>query len=96
VAEKNKVADTCHHMNGFVPHSHGRRVWSLARTSLNVKVKGQGSRSSGTKRCYALASPPGSDGVERARCKRRDIAADGTILSLPGGDFGGLRAVHVW
>jgi len=24
----------------FVPDLHGRRVWSLARTSLNVKVKG--------------------------------------------------------
>jgi len=29
-------------LNGFVPNSHGRRVWSLARTSLTVKVKGQG------------------------------------------------------
>ena len=29
-------------MNGFATNSHGRRVWSLARTSLNVKVKGQG------------------------------------------------------
>ena len=27
-------------LNGFRPNSHGRRVWSLARTSL--KVKGQG------------------------------------------------------
>ena len=29
-------------LNGFAPNSHGRRVWSLTRTSLNVKVKGQG------------------------------------------------------
>jgi len=29
-------------LNGFVPNSHGRRVWSLAQTSLKVKVKGQG------------------------------------------------------
>jgi len=29
-------------LNGIVPNSHGRHVWSLARTSLNVKVKGQG------------------------------------------------------
>jgi len=28
-------------LNGFVPNSHGRRIWSLARTSLKVKVKGQ-------------------------------------------------------
>ena len=25
-------------LNGFVLNSHGRRVWSLARTSLKVKV----------------------------------------------------------
>jgi len=29
-------------LNRFAPNSHGRHVWSLARTSLNVKVKGQG------------------------------------------------------
>jgi len=29
-------------MNGLVPNSHRRCVWSLARTSLKVKVKGQG------------------------------------------------------
>jgi len=27
-------------LNGFAPNLHGRRVWSLARTSLKVKVKG--------------------------------------------------------
>jgi len=26
-------------LNGFAPNSHGRRVWSLARRSLKVKVK---------------------------------------------------------
>ena len=26
-------------LNGFAPNSHGRLVWSLAQTSLNVKVK---------------------------------------------------------
>ena len=29
-------------LNEFAPNSHGRRVWSLARTTLKVKVKGQG------------------------------------------------------
>jgi len=29
-------------LNGFAQNSHGRRVWSLAWRSLNVKVKGQG------------------------------------------------------
>jgi len=28
-------------LNGFAQNSYGRRVWSLARTSLKVKVKGQ-------------------------------------------------------
>ena len=29
-------------LNGFGRYSHGRRVWSLAPTSLKVKVKDQG------------------------------------------------------
>ena len=29
-------------LNGFAPNSQERRVWSLARVSLKVKVKGQG------------------------------------------------------
>jgi len=29
-------------LNGFAPNSHGRHVWSLAQTSLKVRVKGQG------------------------------------------------------
>jgi len=29
-------------LNGFAPNWHRRRVWSLARTSLKVKAKGQG------------------------------------------------------
>jgi len=36
-------------VNGFAPNSHGRRVWSIARTSLKVKDKSQRSRSAGTK-----------------------------------------------
>ena len=35
--------------DGFAPNSRGRRVWSLDRKSLDVKVKGQRSRSPGTK-----------------------------------------------
>jgi len=31
-------------LNRFVPNSHGKHVWSLARTSLKVRVKGQGHR----------------------------------------------------
>ena len=36
-------------LEGYASNSQGRRVWSLARKSLNVKVKGQKSRSPGTK-----------------------------------------------
>jgi len=43
-------------LNGFAPNSHGRRVWFLARKSLNVKVKGQRSRSPGTKRPFSVLS----------------------------------------
>jgi len=28
-------------LNGFAQNSHGRRVWSLVRTTLKVKIKGQ-------------------------------------------------------
>ena len=31
-------------LNGSAQNSHGRRFWSIARTSLKVKVKGQMSR----------------------------------------------------
>ena len=31
-------------LNEFVPNSQGRCVWSLAQTTLNVKVKGQVAR----------------------------------------------------
>jgi len=36
-------------LNGLAPNSHRRRLWSFARTSLKVKVKGQRSKSPGTK-----------------------------------------------
>ena len=29
-------------LNGFVPNSQGRCIWSLTRMSLKVEVKGQG------------------------------------------------------
>jgi len=31
-------------LNGFAPNSHGRHVWSLARTSMKVKVNFGGLR----------------------------------------------------
>jgi len=44
-------------LKGFVPNSHPRLVWCLARTSLDVEVKGQRSSSPGTKTRCALPSP---------------------------------------
>ena len=82
-------------LNGFTPNLQRRRVWSLARMSLNVKVKGQRSRSSGKN---ALGTPvtPVKVRMVCARCKRSQSAADGPIPSLPGGDLRGLRTVYVW
>ena len=45
-------------LNGFAPNSQRRRICSLARKNLNVKVKGQRSRSQGQKTCSDLPSPP--------------------------------------
>jgi len=56
-------------LNGFAPNSQERRVWSLARTSLKVKVKGQRSRSQGRKSSLCTTITLGSDGMERAHCK---------------------------
>ena len=39
-------------LKGFAPNSQGRRVWSLFRMSLDVKVKGQKSKSQGTKKHF--------------------------------------------
>ena len=55
-------------LNGFAPNSQGRRVWSLARRSLNVKVKGQVHQR--TKTCCELPSPPAA--MERS-CLLHDI-----------------------
>ena len=43
-------------LDGLNPNSQGRRVWFLARRLLNVKVKGQRSRSPGQKRSFQRIS----------------------------------------
>ena len=70
-------------LNGFVPNSHGRRVWSLTPTSLKVNVKGQGHQ--GQKRHFrhfsvmfckiSLASSSLFWGSHRQR-NRRTLEAD--------------------
>ena len=39
-------------LNGFAPNSQERRVWSLARMSLNVKVKVKGQGHEGQKTAF--------------------------------------------
>ena len=43
-------------LNGFAPNPQGRRVWSLAQTSLKIKVKDKRSRSPGTKTAFSALS----------------------------------------
>jgi len=42
-------------LNGFAPNSQGRRVWFLAQTTLNVKVKGVGHQGQKTHSAALLA-----------------------------------------
>jgi len=82
-------------LNGFAPNSRGRRVWSFARMSLNVKVKGQRSKVKVTrdkKRAVHSAHPRGVEGIERPRCNVAQ-AAGALIRSLQRGVFAGIRAL---
>ena len=79
-------------LNGFAPNSYGRRVWSFARTILNVKVKSQWSRSTRTKNAYSQ-HPPASTEWNALAANNVTPAADATITSLSRGDFAGLRAL---
>jgi len=49
--------------NRFAPNSYGRRVWSFAGMSLNVKVKGHGHQ--GQKRTVHSQHPHGVNRMER-------------------------------
>jgi len=66
-------------LNGSAPNSQGRLVWSIAWTSLNVKVKGQGHQ---RQKNGKLLSHP----IDSALVHRKPRAADGTIESQPGRD----------
>jgi len=63
-------------LNGFPPNSHGRRVWTLefARTSLKVKVKGQGHHSPGTKTAFSALS---------AACVRFTFGKTYLVIAFP-------------
>jgi len=78
---------------GFAPNSHGRSVWFFTHTSLNIKVKGQRSRSPGTKNALCSPNTPAvltewnvlvADNVAQA--------ANATSRSLVRGVFAGLRS----
>jgi len=51
--------------NGFAPNLQGKRAWSLARTSLNVKIKVKGQGHQEQKSGLSTAITPGSDGLVR-------------------------------
>jgi len=84
-------------LNEFAPNSQGRRVRSLARTSLNLKVKVLRLRSPGTKNALSAASPPAAYewyGLAANNVQRQRTAP---LRRCPGGgDFGGLRVVYLW
>ena len=70
-------------LSGFAPNSHGRRVWCLDRTSLNVKVKGQGHQ--GQKRHFSALS---------AACVRFMFGK--ISLCCRGAQQGGASAAGAW
>jgi len=63
------------------------------------EFKGQHQRSevnvTRDKNVLSLSTPLAVVRMVCAPCKQHAAAADNTIWSLPGGDFGGLRAVYV-
>jgi len=76
-------------LNGFAPNSQGRRVWTIAPTSLNVKVKGQSHQ--GQKFAVHSYHPNGTRSLKmtpRSSGRHHCVTA--------GDDFGDLRAVYVW
>jgi len=86
----------------FASNLQRRRVWSVARTSLNVKVKGQGHQGQ-KERKTAESSPLTMRSKACAVRRTLHAAADDTIASQPRGvgvtaahADGGLHAVYVW
>ena len=73
---------------------HRRRFWSFARTSLNVKVKGQRPRSPGTKNVVHSDHPAVGLLTEWKALVADNVsqAANATSRSLVRGVFAGLRS----
>ena len=73
-------------LNGFAPNSHGRRVWSLAQASLNVKGHGH----QGQKMHCALSSPPAVTEWNALAANVVMQQQTGPFLCCRGCDFGSL------
>ena len=72
-------------LNGFAPNSQGRRVWSIAGKSLNVKVKSQGHQRQ--KRAWHSHHP--RQRRKGTRSLQVTSRSSGRHHSVPaGGDFG--------
>jgi len=92
-------------LNRFAQNSQGRRAWSLDRKNLNVKVKGQRSRSPRTKNGvfggYLAANISGIAQLICAKFTRKTYTGfptshqPRTSLKVKV-NFGGLRVVYVW
>jgi len=77
-------------LNGFAPNSQGRRVWTIAPTSLNdVKVKGQSHQGQN-----APCAPITPNGTRSLKMTPRSSGRHHCVVA--GDDFGDLRAVYVW
>jgi len=81
-------------LNGFMPNSQRSRAWSLARTSLNVNVKGQGHQE---QKMFCACTP-----VTPATVTEWNMLAANNVMQQQrdhsvavGSDFGSLCAVDV-
>jgi len=79
----------------YATNSHGRRVWSLARTSFKVKVKGHRSRSPRTKMGFT-ADISGTAERICAKFIRKTCLVSHSDEFEGQVTFGCLRAVYVW
>jgi len=80
-------------LNRCAPNSQRKRVWSLAQTSLNVKVKGQGHH--GQKNGVFVRYLGTNERICTNSHGRRVRSFPQTSLKVKV-NFGGLHAVYVW
>jgi len=83
-------------LNGLAPNSHGRRVWSLARMNLNVKVKGQRSRSAVSKNALCTPVTPDSERMVRSAAWRINALAVNNVTQKHTEPFRRCRGWLQW